>query len=296
MTGSTFAAVVLRLLKPDGSQLGLAATYRAATGFIDALDVPTTGTYTLVVDPTGASTGSASFTVYDIAADAARQPVTLPAGAGVRDRHGDDHDARPERADHLRRHRRPARRRRHLVDHADGRHDVDPAPRRLGAEDRRPHRRTPSSTAATLDANGTHTLKLDASDASTGTVTFTVYNVPGDVGVPTPISIVPAQTLSGGTAAATITTPGQDAWFAFTGTAGQRIAIKIAGSFLKSGSLDITDPSDNALGGTISFGVSGGWGDPMTAAADRHVQDPGGRQRRQHRQHRPLGVHRAAPT
>ena len=61
--------------------------------------------------------------------------------------------------------------------------------------------------ATTLDANGTHTLKLDASDASTGTVTFTVYNVPGDVGVPTPISIVPAQTLSGGTAAATITTP-----------------------------------------------------------------------------------------
>ena len=64
-------------------------------------------------------------------------------------------------------------------------------------------------------------------------------------------------------AAATITTPGQDAWFAFSGTAGQRIAIKIAGSFLKSGSLDITDPSDNALGGTIAFGVSGGWGDPV---------------------------------
>ncbi len=71
MTGSTFATVRLRLLKPDGSQLGIAATYRAATGFVDALDVPTTGTYTLVVDPTGVSMGTASFTVYDIATDAA---------------------------------------------------------------------------------------------------------------------------------------------------------------------------------------------------------------------------------
>ena len=70
MTGSTFSTVSLRVLKPDASQLGLAATYRTATGFVDAFDVPTTGTYTLVVDPTGISIGTASFTVYDIAADA----------------------------------------------------------------------------------------------------------------------------------------------------------------------------------------------------------------------------------
>ncbi len=67
--------------------------------------------------------------------------------------------------------------------------------------------------------------------------------------------------------AATITTPGQDAWFSFAGTAGQRIALKIAGSYLKSGSLDLKDPSDNPLGPSISFGVSGGWGEPVTLPA-----------------------------
>ena len=51
MAGSTYAAVGLRLLKPDGSQLGTAATVPHRDGFIDALDVPTTGTYKLVVDP-----------------------------------------------------------------------------------------------------------------------------------------------------------------------------------------------------------------------------------------------------
>ncbi len=40
MAGSTFATVSLRLLNPDASQLGLAASYRAATGFVDALESP----------------------------------------------------------------------------------------------------------------------------------------------------------------------------------------------------------------------------------------------------------------
>ena len=91
------------------------------------------------------STGSASFTVYDIAADASRHRLAVGRHR-LGDRHRDDHDARPERADHVRRHRRPARRRRHLVDHADRRHDVDPAP---GGSVLRPAAspRPPSSTA-----------------------------------------------------------------------------------------------------------------------------------------------------
>src|SRR4029077_11191953 len=63
---------------------------------------------------------------------------------------------------------------------------------------------------------------------------------------------------------AVITTPGQDAWFSFSGTAGQRIAYKIAGTFIKSGALEVTDPSDQPLGSSIAFGTGGGWGDPVT--------------------------------
>jgi hypothetical protein len=266
MTGSTYPAVGLRMLKPDASQLGLAVTSRTATGFIDALNIPTTGTYTLVVDPTGSNVGTATFTVYDIAADASGS-ITLSSPA-------------PSSASGT------------ATVTVPGQNALITFPGTIGMRVAVAITSTtitagtvsvlrPGGSALkagglskgaflegiTLDANGTHTLKLDPGDAAVGTITYTVYNVPQDVGVPTPISITPAQSLVGGTAAATITTPGQDAWFAFSGTAGQRIAFKIAGTFIKSGSLDITDPSDQPLGGTIAFGVSGGWGDPLTLPA-----------------------------
>ena len=69
---------------------------------------------------------------------------------------------------------------------------------------------------ATLDTAGTHQIVFDPSDAGTGTVTFAVYNVPADVGSPTPIAITPQQSLTGGSGSAVITTPGQDAWFSFS--------------------------------------------------------------------------------
>ena len=263
MTGNTYAAVGLRLLKPDASQLGLAVTARTATMFIDAQTVPTTGTYKLVVDPVNANTGSATFTVYDITADVTSSislsspapssatgsvAVTIPGQNG-------------------------------LVSFA-------------GTVGMRVAVSITSTTltsgtisilrpggsvlktgglskgafldVATLDTAGTHQIVFDPSDSGTGTVTFAVYNVPADVGSPTPIAITPQQSLTGGSGSAVITTPGQDAWFSFSGTAGQRIAYKIAGTFIKSGALEVTDPSDQPLGTSIAFGTGGGWGDPVT--------------------------------
>jgi hypothetical protein len=263
MTGSTFATVVLRMLKPDASQLGLAATYRAPTGFVDALDVPTTGTYTLVVDPTGISTGTASFTVYDIAADAGSAlnlSATPPASAtGTVTITTPGQNAAITFAGTIGMRVAVAITSTTLTGGTMSVLRPGGSVIKTGGLSK-----TAFLDGVTLDANGTHTLKLDGADATTGTITFTVYNVPNDVGSPTPISITPAQTVVGGAAAATITTPGQDAWFSFNGTAGQRIAFKVAGSFIKSGSLDVTDPSDSPLGGTIAFGVTGGWGDPLT--------------------------------
>ena len=263
MTGSTFATLNLRVLKPDASQLGLAATYRAATGFVDALDIPTTGTYTLVVDPTGTSSGTASFTVYDIASDVAGSiSLSSPAPSSAT---GTTTITTPGQNALITFSGTVGMRVAVAISSTTLTGGTISILRPGGSVIKTGGlAKTAFLDGVTLDANGTHTLKLDGSDATTGTVTFTVYNVPPDVGYPTPIAIVPAQTVTGGAAAATITTPGQDAWFAFAGTAGQRIAFKLAGSYLKSGSLDIKDPSDSPLGSTIPFGVTGGWGDPLT--------------------------------
>jgi hypothetical protein len=52
----------LKILKPDGSTL----IDVCAGSFVDVTVLPTTGTYTLVVDPGGTSTGSTTLTLYDV--------------------------------------------------------------------------------------------------------------------------------------------------------------------------------------------------------------------------------------
>jgi YD repeat-containing protein len=52
--------VDLQLLKPDGTQLAL-----TGLAFLDAVTLPVSGTYTLVVNPTGAGTGNVTVVRYD---------------------------------------------------------------------------------------------------------------------------------------------------------------------------------------------------------------------------------------
>jgi YD repeat-containing protein len=61
MTGSTYTgcnAVVVSILKPDGTTLGSAGICNGSTGFLDSQTLPTTGTYTVLVNPQGTTTGS----------------------------------------------------------------------------------------------------------------------------------------------------------------------------------------------------------------------------------------------
>ena len=82
----------LRILKPDGTQLtSIAAGNPATVGFIDAIALPTTGTYTLVIDPRDVLTGTVDARLYTvvhlptpIAADGAAVavPITTPGQNG----------------------------------------------------------------------------------------------------------------------------------------------------------------------------------------------------------------------
>jgi hypothetical protein len=66
---SGFCPVRVSVLKPDGSTL---ISNQCATegDFFDVKVLPTTGTYKLVVDPEGTRTGTASFLLYNVPADA----------------------------------------------------------------------------------------------------------------------------------------------------------------------------------------------------------------------------------
>jgi hypothetical protein len=62
VTNSTYPgclALTASVLKPDGTTLGSASTC-GSTDFVDSLTLPTTGTYTVFINPSGTSTGSAT--------------------------------------------------------------------------------------------------------------------------------------------------------------------------------------------------------------------------------------------
>jgi hypothetical protein len=65
-TGSTYTgcnAVVISILKPDGTNLGLSGICNNSSGSLGPLSLPSAGTYTVKVDPQGAGTGSATVTM-----------------------------------------------------------------------------------------------------------------------------------------------------------------------------------------------------------------------------------------
>lgn len=76
----------LNILKPDQSILAGTST-GVVSAFIDVRTLPSTGTYTVVLDPLSANTGSITLTLYDVPADAsgtltvngAAVPVTTTA-------------------------------------------------------------------------------------------------------------------------------------------------------------------------------------------------------------------------
>ena len=61
MTGNTVASVTLRLLKPDGTQLG--TIWGGGNFNLANQTLPTTGTYTIVIDPTNWEVGSMNISV-----------------------------------------------------------------------------------------------------------------------------------------------------------------------------------------------------------------------------------------
>jgi hypothetical protein len=61
VTGNTIATVAVKLLKPDGTQL-TSSTNGASSFNLATQTLPVSGTYTVVVDPTAANTGSLTLT------------------------------------------------------------------------------------------------------------------------------------------------------------------------------------------------------------------------------------------
>jgi subtilisin family serine protease len=254
LSSVTISTSYVSILKQDGGPLGANAYVGTAGGFVDTTTLPVTGSYTIVVDPQGAATGSMTATLYDVPADTAG---TIAPGAattmGVTT---------------------PGQNARFTFDGQTGQRVslklsagtistssvsiLKPDGSGLGAT---AYVGTTGGfvETRTLPSAGSYTILVDPQGAAIGSMPVTLYNVPADAG---------GTIAAGGPSiTATMATPGQNGRLTFDGQLGQRISVKLSSVTISSSYLSILKPDGSALGGNTYVGTSGGFVDTRTLPA-----------------------------
>jgi uncharacterized protein YhfF len=241
------------ILRPDGSTLSSLTSFSSIEGFLEPVALPTTGTYTILLDPDGAGTGSATISLYDVPLDVTD---TIAPGAPL-------HVTIAT----------PGQNARVVFAGTAGQEvslrmtDVTLGSILSGTSVSllRPDGTTIASTnvgtnggfldGRTLPVSGTYAVVVNPHGANTGGLTLTLEEVPSDV----------SDTIVAGGSPVTVTTtvPGQDARLTFTGTAGRRLSLKVGPSCCV-GRVSITSPGGATLASTTTFGTSGVFVDATT--------------------------------
>ena len=203
-TSSSISFLKTIIIGPGGTQLAGPLYTSAGNGFIDTVQLPSDGTYTILADPQDERTGPVTLTLYDVPADVTSTitPGGAPASATT--------TAAGQNA--LFTFSGVAGRRVSLgvsstfyllktsILNPDG--TVLAGPGYTGAG-------TSFVDAATLKQTGTYTVVADPQDVGTGSVGYTLYDVPPDPTATTSVAAAPV-TL-------TTTVPGQNASVTFSG-------------------------------------------------------------------------------
>ena len=240
ISGATFSFALLSVVKPDGTALGSNRFIGPGSTFVDTTTLPSSGTYALLVDPNGASTGSATVQLYDVPPDPT-SPIT-PGGppatvaTTVPGQNG------------------------RLTFTGSAGQRVSLKVSGVTYSSATVQLLDPSGSAVgvtvfvspgggfvdtrTLPSSGTYALKVDPPNGTTGSATFMLYNVPPDVTG----TVSPGSTFVTG-----ISAPGQNAKYTFNGTAGERISLKVGPSTMSMGFVSITGPTGAAVVNNTPF-------------------------------------------
>lgn len=237
----------LTILKPDGGVLR-ELTCVSQNSFIDTMTLPANGEYAILVDPRYSDTGSMTFTVYDVPADASQSIAPSASGASAT-------LTTPT----------PGQNSKATFDGTSGqrismRVDSDSYASLVELSLLKPDG-TPLIPkdaifggkffdTVVLPANGTYTVAIDPYDRFTGSAGLTVFDVPADPSVP----ITP--TTSGDTKTVSTSVPGQNALLPFAGATGQRLSLRVDSSSYASAQLSIKRPGGTNL--VAPTGVSTG--------------------------------------
>ena len=235
LSGSISQGYYVWVRSPDGSILVPSSC--CSTSWIDTVAFPMAGTYTVVVDAAGVGTGSLSLTPYDVPADATSpitaggSPVTLSAtvpgqnitytftgSVGERVSLSLSPTGMPDGYWFS-------------IKNPDGTYLYGISCCGIRWAD-----------TMTLTQSGTYTILVDLVQADLGSATATLYDVPADATTGLVVG-GPSQTL-------TVTTPGQNAVFTFSGTTGDHLTFTLGASYTYGWYLTVRNPDGSPLWGT----------------------------------------------
>ena len=234
----------LSILGPDGSSVSGPTLMSSGGGFVDATTLPKSGTYTIVLDPQGAATGSFTLNLFNVPADATA--AIAPGGGSVALQ-----TTTPGQNARL-----------SFTGVAGRRLSLNVAPTccagsiSVQAPDGS-EVASANSLAATplfvepwaLPQSGPYTIVVDPRMAAKGSMTFTLYDVPADLS--------PTASIGGPPLTLALTTPGQNAAVAFNGTAGRTITLQLSGVTITQSKLSVTSPDGSTLVGSQYIFTSG---------------------------------------
>jgi hypothetical protein len=238
----------LSIKKPDGTDLVAATSYGGSGGFIDTKTLPVSGTYTIVVNPTGAATGSVDLTLYDVppqitgtitpggaseslqfVAPYQNGRITFAGTAGERISLRVAFAPTACCTVNV------------SINNPSGSRLVAPVSVASG---------TALIDGTTLPSTGTYTIIVDPYQTATGTVTLTLFDLPPDV--------TAAATVGGPPVTVTTVASGQNARVTFSGTAGDGIIIKLGPGNCCTVSASVLKPDGTTLTPGTTFGTAGG--------------------------------------
>ena len=238
-TATTFSVCwTLAILKPDASQLSSTLSC-GGTLFLDPQQLPVTGTYTLLIDPSGGGTGQATSNLYSVTDTT--QSITI-GGSSVVSPIGT-----------------PGQVARLTFSGTAGQRVSVNSSSTINSCWRLTLLKPDGSTMVNpltcgstnflepqqLPVTGTYTLVIDPNGSGTGQTTTTVYNV-----VDTTQSI----TIGGASVISPIGTPGQVARLTFTGSTSQRLSVKSDSSFSSCWRLTVFKPDATQLATSFQCG------------------------------------------
>ena len=263
ITGNALNSARVSVLKPDNSVLIANTNFGSSGAFLEPVTLPTTGNYTVKLDPRQWYFGSATATVYNVAADqagtiTAGTPLALTFAAGNPGQNATEtFSGTAGQKVSL-----------NLTANTIGANTISGTKVSIVAGSTTMVAATDVGTngkfiePVTLPSTATYTIKVDPQGANTGGITLNLANFGSDT--------TGTITANGSSTVVTSTAAGQNGTLTFTGSVNQRIALNLStnfGTMFSGARVWVKSPTNTNVVGPIVVGTNGSFVEPVTLTA-----------------------------